>query len=83
MLLDRADGIINVCEIKHYDGKYTIDKAYANQLRHKLETFKTQTQTNKQLFLTMITTHGLTQNDYARELVAREVTLKDLFSFEN
>jgi hypothetical protein len=30
----------------------------------------------------MITTYGLTQNEYARELVAREVTLKDLFSFE-
>jgi len=80
MLLDRPDGIINVCEIKHYDGKYTINKAYADQLRHKLETFKTQTKTNKQLFLTMITTHGLTQNEYARELVAREVTLKDLFA---
>jgi hypothetical protein len=31
------------------------------------------------LFLTMITTHGLIQNEYSRELVAREITLSDLF----
>lgn len=79
MLFDRVDGIINICEIKHYNKKFSIDKSYAAQLEHKLETFKQQTGTNKQLFLTMVSTHGLVQNDYARKLVAREVTLKDLF----
>ncbi|HLP59219.1 MAG TPA: ATP-binding protein [Candidatus Deferrimicrobium sp.] len=79
LLLDRVDGIINVCEIKHYNKKFAIDKSYARQLKYKLETFSDQAKTRKQLFLTMITVHGLVQNDYAKELVAAEITLKDLF----
>lgn len=79
LLLDRADGVINICEIKHYYKKFVIDKSYAKQLKYKLEIFSEQTKTKKQLFLTMITVHGLFQNDYAKELALREITLKDLF----
>ncbi|MCX6582651.1 MAG: ATP-binding protein [Candidatus Aminicenantes bacterium] len=79
LLLDRVDGIINICEIKHYNKKFIIDKSYANQLKYKMETFSEQAKTRKQLFLTMITVHGLVQNDYAKELAAGEITLKDLF----
>jgi uncharacterized protein len=80
LLFDRADGIINICEIKHYNKLFTIDKTYAQRLRYKLDAFKEQTKTNKQLFLTMITLHGVTWNAYADELVSREVTLADLFN---
>jgi len=79
LLLDRADGIINICEIKYYNKKFTIDKSYAAQLKNKLETFREHTGTNKQLFLTMITTHGLFQNQYSNEWVDREITLSALF----
>jgi len=44
-----------------------------------MDTFREQTKTNKQLFLTLITTHGLIQNDYAKELVNNNITLQDLF----
>jgi uncharacterized protein len=79
LILNRADGIINICEIKHYNKKFAIDKSYAGQLREKMELFKEQTKTGKQLFLVMITTEGLTQNEYKTELVSKEITLKDLF----
>ena len=79
LLLDRADGIINICEIKHYNKKFAIDKSYALRLKNRVETFREQTGTPKQLFITMITSHGLVQNEYSRQLVYREITLKDLF----
>jgi hypothetical protein len=79
LLLDRADGVIYVCEIKHYNKKFAIDKTYAQQLKSKLETFKKKAKTTKQLFFTMITTEGVTQNEYKVDLVSKEVTLKDLF----
>lgn len=79
LLLDRSDGVINICEIKHYNKKFVIDKSYARELRRKLELFNEQTKTGKQLFLTMITTHGLKQNEYSGELAVKEITLKDLF----
>jgi len=79
LLFDRADGIINVCEIKHYNKAFIIDKKYADKLKNKLDTFKEQTNTRKQLFLTMITVHGITRNSYSEDLVSREITLTDLF----
>jgi AAA+ ATPase superfamily predicted ATPase len=79
LLVDRADGIINICEIKHYNKPFVIDKSYAAQLKYKIETFREQTKTNKQLFLTLITTHGLSQNNYAKELISNSITLQDLF----
>ncbi len=80
LLVDRSDGIINICELKHHNQKFSIDKSYANRLKEKLETFRQHTGTGKQLFLTMITAHGLTRNEYAEELVHREIKLSDLFA---
>jgi len=79
LLLDRSDGVINICEIKHYNKKFVIDKSYARELRHKLALFKEQTKTARQLFLVIITTHGLVRNEYSGELVSKEIALKDLF----
>jgi uncharacterized protein len=79
LLIDRRDEVINLCEIKWAVGKYTIDKAYADQLRQKMMVFRAATQTEKALYLTMITSLGLVQNQYASELVIQSLTLDDLF----
>jgi uncharacterized protein len=80
MLIDRADRIINVCEIKFTKSKFEIDKSYANILRTKIEKFSAiKENKNKSLFLTFITTAGLLNNQYYKELVQNEVTLNDLF----
>lgn len=80
LLIDRADRIVNLGEIKFAKGEFTIDKAYANTLRRKIETLSTQIlQHKKPVFLTMITTFGITQNQYATELIQSEVLLEDLF----
>lgn len=80
LLIDRDDRIIHVCEIKYAKAPYLIDKAYAAQLRQKLETFKAETKTTKSLYLTMVTTYGIKQNEYALELVQNEVTMDALFA---
>ena len=36
LLIDRADGVITVCEMKFTDGPFTISKSYAEQLRRKI-----------------------------------------------
>ena len=80
MLLDRADRIVNVCEIKFTNADFTIDKAYAKKLRNKINLFSgLAANKRKNIFLTMITTFGVTDNEYAKELVQSEVQLEDLF----
>jgi predicted AAA+ superfamily ATPase len=78
LLLDRADNIINVCEIKYANSEFSIDKAYDLNLRNKEEAFRSESETKKALHRTMITTFGLSHNAYWNE-VQSEVTMDDLF----
>lgn len=80
LLLERADNTINLFEIKFAQGPFTITKSYAMELRRKLETFKAVTKTRHNVFLTFVTTHGLTQNSYAAELAHRSLSTDSLFS---
>ena len=47
LLLDRADRSINLIEIKFSEGPFTINKAYADELRRKVQVFKDVTGTKK------------------------------------
>ena len=44
---------------------FVIDKKYDAELRNKIGVFKTETQTKKSVFLTMLTTFGLQVNRYS------------------
>ncbi len=81
MLIDRADRVVNVCEIKFAKADFTIDKDYAKRLRNKIHLFSAMpANKRKNIFLTMISTFGVTQNEYYHELVQGEVVLEDLFA---
>lgn len=79
LLIDRADGIINMCEMKFQKGLFTIDKRYAEDLNHKMTMYRTMSKTRKAVFLTMVTADGLHSNAYSQALVDQEITIKDLF----
>jgi hypothetical protein len=79
LLIDRQDHCINICEIKFSLSEFTIDKAYSEKLKQKLNVFKERTKIKKTLFLTMVTTYGVKQNNYYTGLVNNEVTMDALF----
>ena len=79
LLIDRRDQTINICENKFTEAEFTIDKAYAKNLRQKIDVFQKVTSTRKNVFLTMITTFGVKENEYAKELVSNYLTIEDLF----
>jgi len=80
LLLQRADGHINVCEMKFCKGEYRITEAYDSRIRERIETFRHHTQTRDTLLCTFVTTFGLVRNEYAGR-VQSQVILEDLFSF--
>lgn len=80
LIIDRSDNAIQVCEIKHTQEPFIIDKAYAKILNHKMAIFKEKANIKKQLFLSMITTQGLKETMYAEEMVQGIVVLEDLFN---
>jgi hypothetical protein len=65
LVIDRRDGIINLCEMKFSISPFIIDKKYDAELRNKIGAFKSETQTKKSLFLTMLTTFGMQVNTYS------------------
>lgn len=63
LVIDRRDQVINLCEMKFSMDKFNLDKSYAESLRRKVSIFKSATKTQKAIFVTLITTFGLsTQN---------------------
>jgi AAA+ ATPase superfamily predicted ATPase len=79
LLIDRADNIVNVCEIKYSNLPYTIDKNYEEKLRTKIEVFRQETLPRKAIHLLMLTTFGVLQNKYYG-IVQNEITIDDLFT---
>ena len=79
LLIDRPDGVINLCEMKWSGAPFVIDKRYAATLRERVEIFRRVTRTRKSLFLTFVTAHGIAPGDYVTELVANEVNATALF----
>jgi uncharacterized protein len=80
LIIDRKDRVINLFEIKYSINAFEITKAYDLNLRNKIGTFKEATKTKKAVFLTMITTFGIVQNEYAKSIVQNELTMDDLFA---
>lgn len=79
LLIDRDDNIINLCEIKFYNASFTIEKKYYLNLKNKISELEKGIATRKNIFLTMITSFGIKENEYSKELVQNTIELKDLF----
>lgn len=79
LLIDRADNVINVCEMKFYNGSYTLDKKYYLNLKNKIAELQRDTRTRKNIYVTMITAFGINDNEYSRELVQNSLDIEVLF----
>ena len=78
MLIERADHVVNVCEMKFSKRPFSIEKEYLSQLKTKLGAFEQLTKTRSAIHLTMVTSAGLLRNKHSG-IVQSEVTLDDLF----
>jgi len=65
--------------MKFYNEKFSISKSYADNLREKRRIFREVTKTNKQIFLVILTTFGLIQNEHSMDLVSESLDLDALF----
>lgn len=79
LVIDRRDQVINLCEMKFSINPFVIDSKYAEELRNKLGTFRTETKTRKSVFITMISTFGLQPNNYSTGLVQNDIKMDALF----
>lgn len=78
LIIERADRIIHLCEMKFSQDKYRLNADYVMKLRERMGLFRDKTGTRKALVHTFVTTFGLS-NANSSSLVHSEVLLDDLF----
>ena len=81
LLIDRKDGIINICEMKYSDKEYVIDKKTEEDLIRKTEAFREEVHPDKALHITLISASGVKENQYrsvAQRVINGEELLKQL-----
>lgn len=78
LLIERADRVINICEMKFSQMPYNITKEYEQQLRTKMAVFCQESHSTKPLSLTMVTTFGIAPGKHSG-IVNNEVIMDQLF----
>lgn len=64
LLIDRKDGVINLCEMKYTDDAFEIDKTEYNKLLNRLSTFQKETHPKKAIHMTLISANGISRGKY-------------------
>ncbi len=78
LIIERADQIISLCEIKYSKGIYSLDAKEEERLRNRITDFADETKVKEAVQLVLITTYGLKDNAHSTEVNDR-VVLDDLF----
>lgn len=78
IIIERADKIINICEVKYCQGEYNLDKDEYERIKKRKNAFIQETGLRHVPWLTMITTEGVARGKYS-EMIQTQVTLDDLF----
>jgi len=79
MIIERADRMIHLCEMKFSEGVYHISQDYEKKLRERMGLFKYLTANKKSLVHTFITTYGVANGKH-KSIVHSEVTMDALFN---
>ena len=78
LLINRADNVINLCEIKFYNRPYTISRQERMSFEYKIDLLNELTKNKKNIHFTLIASEGLTANENS-SVVQKVITLHDLF----
>ncbi len=78
LVMERRDHVTHLFEMKYSLNEFGIDKKYEAILRNKIAAFKQETKTKNAVWLAMLTTYGLAENNYSG-ISQNNLTMADLF----
>ena len=78
LIIDRNDGIVNMCEIKYYSSLFSVDKRYHEVLMKREGLVEESVKKGRAVHSTLITTYGLKYNEYSGDF-DNVITMDDLF----
>lgn len=79
LLIERADDVVNICEMKYYRLPFVVNKQYAQTLSHRLEVMESKCPA-KTVHLTYIGSFELVRNECS-DIFTSCILLDDLYGF--
>lgn len=79
LLIERADKMINLCEVKYSETEFTLTKDEFLKIGRRVDSFRAATQTRYGIVPTLVTTFGLAPGMYS-DFIHASATLDDLFN---
>ena len=79
LILDRADGIVDMCEAKFYSGEFSVTEKYAAVIQNRITALASAVSPKKAIHSVLLTTKGLKYGEYSGSFDAT-VVLDDLFA---
>ncbi|SEP82789.1 hypothetical protein SAMN02910369_00674 [Lachnospiraceae bacterium NE2001] len=78
LIIDRKDGVINLCEMKYTNDEYSMEKEEYEKINKRLTVFQMESETSKAIHITLISANGVKQNKYSG-IVQNFISGSDLF----
>ena len=78
MVIERADKITNICEMKYTNKPFVVDDSYEKQLLKKRDVYKEKTGTTQALKIVMISAMGVSGTTHT-SYISDVITLDELF----
>lgn len=79
LVIERGDGVTDLCEMKYTDAPFVVDAACERQLLRKREVFREETGTGNAIHLALVSASGLERGGHS-DCVTAAVTADDLFA---
>ena len=78
LLIQRKDNVVNLCEMKLYNEKFTVDKAYYQKMVYRQNLLAGRISRKSVIHNVLVTTEGLNYNEYSG-IFQNVVVMDDLF----
>lgn len=79
MVIERADKVTSLCEMKYTAKQYALNKQEAENLRRRESEVADSLPSQKQVLISLVSRSSVKQNEYYNELVSSNIILDDLF----
>ncbi len=78
LVLDRADGIIELCEMKYTREPFSITAEYRGKILDNVAAYRREFKTRKAIHVALVSASGLRPNANS-DVIQAEIRLEDLF----
>ena len=79
MVIERADKVVSLCEMKYTSKPYSITKQEADKLRHRAEELGNCFPTQKQVLISLVSNRIPKKNTYYNSLITSNIIINKLF----